>query len=107
MHDGGWTWRSAPGAQVAAPASGVVEFSEPLKGWGLVVILRLGGGYRLVMAGMDAPLAAVGQPVREGQPVGRMSQDPGAEFYFEIRHDGALVDPARWLKTPSAESAKR
>ena len=49
----------------------MVEYAEPLKGWGVVMILRLGGGYRLVLAGLDAPLAAAGQTVSEGQPVGR------------------------------------
>jgi septal ring factor EnvC (AmiA/AmiB activator) len=100
----GWTWRPAAGAQVAAPAAGVVEYAEPLKGWGVVLILRLGGGYRLVLAGLDTPLAATGQRVEQGQPVGRMAA--GSEFYFEIRKDGAVVDPARWLKTPLRQAAR-
>lgn len=105
----GWTWRPAPGALVAAPATGVVEYAEPLKGWGVVLILRLGGGYRLVLAGVDTPMVVAGQKVEEGQPVGRMAAADrgGSELYFEIRKNGALVDPARWLKTPPRQTAGR
>jgi septal ring factor EnvC (AmiA/AmiB activator) len=90
---------------VVAPTAGVVEYAEPLKGWGLVVILRLGGGYRMVLAGLDATTAAAGQAVRQGQPVGRMAQ--GGELYLEIRRSGELADPARWLKIPPGETAGR
>lgn len=105
----GWTWRAAAGAAVLAPAAGVVEYAEPLKGWGLVLILRLGGGYRLVLAGLDTPTVVAGQTVEAGQTIGRMTADgrDAAELYFEIRKNGALIDPARWLKAPAARAAGR
>jgi septal ring factor EnvC (AmiA/AmiB activator) len=98
----GWTWRAPPKAQVLSPAQGVVAYAGPLKGWGLVLILRLGGGYDLVLAGLDTALTAPGRTVTAGQPVGRMGEDgrTGSELYFEIRKNGAPVDPARWLTTP-------
>jgi len=98
----GWTWRTAANASVAAPAQGVVEYAGPLKGWGLVLILRLGGGYHLVLAGLDSATVGPGRMVGAGQPIGRMgaSGEAGADLYFEIRKNGAPVDPARWLKAP-------
>jgi len=96
----GWTWRTTGGAQIVAPAQAVVEYAGPLKGWNDVAILRLGGGYHVVLAGLDAVTAGPGQMVSQGQPIGRMGGGYGAapELYLEIRRGGALVDPSHWLK---------
>jgi septal ring factor EnvC (AmiA/AmiB activator) len=105
----GWTWRTADGAQIVAPAQGVVDYTGPLKGWGVVLILRLGGGYHLVLAGLETALAAPGRMVAAGEPVGRMAnggQTP-PEFYLEIRKNGAPVDPGRWLKAPTTSASRR
>lgn len=104
----GWTWRTPPGAQVEAPAQGVVEYAGPLKGWGLVLILRLGGGYHLVLAGLETVTIAPGRMVAAGTPVGRMADDnpSGSDLYFEIRKHGAPVDPARWLKAAAATDGR-
>ena len=104
----GWTWRTIPNTPVLAPAQGVVEYAGPLKGWGLVLILRLGGGYHLVLAGLETALTAPGRTVVAGQPIGRMTDDgqAGSDLYFEIRKNGAPVDPAPWLKA-APQSAGR
>ena len=94
----GLAWRTAPGAIVRAPAAGVVEFSGPLKGWGGVVILDVGGGYRLVLAGLDRIAAPVGRRLSGGQAVASMASSPSPELYMELRKDGTPVDPARWLR---------
>lgn len=98
----GWTYATLSNAQVVAPAQGVVDYAGPLKGMGLVLILRLGGGYHLVLAGLDTVLAAPGRSVAAGEPVGRMGDGGSSvpELYVEVRKDGTPVDPARWLKTP-------
>jgi septal ring factor EnvC (AmiA/AmiB activator) len=105
----GWTWRTSANAQVFAPAQGLVEYAGPLKGWGLVLILRLGGGYHLVLAGLETALTAPGRMVAAGQLVGRTGDggQVGSDLYFEIRKNGAPVDPARWLKAPSGASGGR
>ena len=102
----GWTWRPTPGSQVTAPAQAIVDYAGPLKGWGLVLILRLGGGYHLGLAGLETALTAPGRTVVAGQPIGRMAGAGGAapELYFELRKNGAPVDPARWLKTPTVKT---
>lgn len=95
----GWTWRTRPQASVLAPAQAVVDYVGPLKGWGVVVILRLGGGYHLVLAGLDQATAGPGQTVKPGEAIGRMADGgPTPELYLEVRKNGAPVDPARWLK---------
>lgn len=91
----GWAWRTLAGAQVVAPAEGRVDYAGPLKGWGGVVILSLGGDYRVVLSGLETAQVGVGQTVAAGEPVGRLPAQGGpAELYVELRRGGAAVDPA-------------
>jgi septal ring factor EnvC (AmiA/AmiB activator) len=95
----GLTWRAPPSAVVTAPSAGVVEYAGALKGWGGVVILKIGGGYHLVLAGLDAISAATGRPVSAGQALGRMADGHGEqELYLEARKNGEPVDPGRWVR---------
>ena len=106
-HSQGWTWRATPGAPVLSPAAGRIDYAGPLKGWGTVVILRMGGGWRVVLAGMESVDVGVGREVAAGQPIGRMGPGMPAsrrgatptapELYLEVRNQTAPVDPARWL----------
>src|SRR5665213_533816 len=104
---------------VASPGSGLVQYVGPVKGWGVILILRLAGGYHLVLAGLDKTSVSVGQSVAAGEAVGMMpdsGQSPGdgalndrapndrakggkapRELYLEVRNQGVPVDPARWL----------
>ena len=95
----GLTIQTAEGTTVRAPGAGTVEFLGPVKGWGTILILRLAGGYHLVMGGLERSNAGVGQSVAAGAPVGWMpnGQDSPSELYLEVRERGEPVDPARWL----------
>ena len=100
-HASGVTWRTAPGAIVRAPADGMVEYAGGLKGWDGVVILDVGGGLHVVLAGLDNLAAAAGRPVHAGQTLGAMAQRGAAppELYMELRRDGEPEDPARLLRS--------
>jgi len=96
----GLTFAAPRKAQVLAPGAGLVEYAGPLKGWGGVVIVRLDGGYRAVLAGMAEVAALSGRRVAEGEPIGRMGGDAGGaepRLYLELRRDRAPVDPAPLL----------
>lgn len=88
-----------PGAAVVSPASGEVAYAGTFRSYGLVLILNLDGGYAVVLTGLDAIRAQVGDPVRAGQVVGQMSATatPAPELYVEVRRGGQPVDPGRWL----------
>ncbi|MBU1345660.1 MAG: peptidoglycan DD-metalloendopeptidase family protein [Alphaproteobacteria bacterium] len=85
----------APSSPVASPAAAVVDHAGPLSGWGQVVILDLGGGWRAVVAGLDAVSVAPGDRVADGQALGASAA--GDEVYFELRRDDRAVDPAPYL----------
>jgi septal ring factor EnvC (AmiA/AmiB activator) len=107
----GWSWKTTPGAVVLTPADGRIDYAGPLKGWGLVLILRLAGDYHLVLAGLGAADGRIGSEVSAGEPIGHMaaalpvSKDKAAfpELYLEVRKGETPVDPARWLDGTAAQ----
>jgi septal ring factor EnvC (AmiA/AmiB activator) len=95
----GMTLAATKGAQALSPAAGLVQYVGPVKGWGVIVILRLAGGYHLVLAGLERTSVQVGQSVAESQPVGWAPEgrQSTSELYLEVREQGSPVDPAKWL----------
>jgi septal ring factor EnvC (AmiA/AmiB activator) len=91
----GWSW-TGDRIEVRAPATGQVAFVGPLSGWGQVVILDLGPGWRAVISGLDEVSVAVGARVTDGQTLGRTGE--AGEAAFELRRDERPVDPAPWLR---------
>lgn len=110
----GATFATRAGAVVAAPADGWIAFAGPFRSYGRVLILNTGGGYHILLAGMDRVDASVGQFVLAGEPLGQMGATaaPGATvlggdintplLYVEFRKDGASIDPAPWWSRPPA-----
>jgi septal ring factor EnvC (AmiA/AmiB activator) len=83
----------------------VVEYAGPVEGWGSVLILRLAGGYHLVLGGLDVSLVSRGQSVAAGRPVGRMANAAvlgigslPPDLIMEVRRNGDPVDPARLMQ---------
>jgi Membrane-bound metallopeptidase len=95
----GMTFAVSKGARVTAPGAGLVQYVGPVKGWGVILILRLSGGYHLVLAGLDRSAVEIGQSVAAGAPVGWMpdGRESPSELYLEVRERGVPVDPAQWL----------
>jgi septal ring factor EnvC (AmiA/AmiB activator) len=96
-------------AQVTTPADGKVEFAGPFRSYGQVVILNPGGGYRLLLAGMDKVTASVGEFLRAGEPVGEMGSGPASVtlfgdvvpdgrpvLYIEFRDGTEAIDSGPW-----------
>lgn len=95
----GLTLATAAGGRVVSPAAGTVQYVGPVKGWGVILILRLAGGYHLVLAGLERTSVEAGQSVAESQPVGWTPEgrQSTSELYLEVREQGSPVDPMRWL----------
>ena len=93
------TLATTRGGRVISPAAWRVKYVGPVKGWDVIVILRLAGGYHLVLAGLERTSVQVGQSVAESQPVGWApdGRQSSSELYLEVREQGSPVDPMRWL----------
>lgn len=98
-----------PKAQVTAPADGVVEFAGRFRSYGKLLILNVGEGYHVLVAGLDEISVDTEQLVRAGEPIGVMGDgparatligdrlgDPRPVLYIEFRKNGETIDPAPW-----------
>jgi septal ring factor EnvC (AmiA/AmiB activator) len=97
------------GAQVTSPADAKVEFAGSFRSYGRLLILDVGEGYHVLLAGLGRIEVETGQTVRGGEPVG-ISADaraPGPMIgagveeskpvvYVELRKTGEAIDPAPW-----------
>jgi septal ring factor EnvC (AmiA/AmiB activator) len=103
----GVSYHAPPGAHVISPCGGRVVFAQSFRSYGLLLIVDCGGGYHVVLSGFDRLDVKLGQSLVAGAPVGVMpTWEPGSEahrpaLYVELRHDGAPVNPAPWLRPSS------
>ena len=96
----GVAYLTRSGAQVAAPVDGVVEFSGPFRSYGQLLILSTSDGYHVLLSGMSSSYVAVGQSVKQGEPVAKMADRANGEpeLYLEVRKSGKPMNPAKWMK---------
>ena len=107
-----------PKAVVISPADGWVAFAGPFRSFGRLLIINAGGGYYLLLAGMDQINVEVGQFVLAGEPVAVMgeasliSAAAGAietshpVLYVEFRKDGGPIDPGPWWAKSQSEKVR-
>jgi septal ring factor EnvC (AmiA/AmiB activator) len=122
------------GAQVTAPSDGWVVYAASYRSYGQLLILNVGGGYHVLLAGMERITVDLGQFVLTGEPVAVMgagtqvasstkadsstapasasdSVSPPAGtsqpvLYIEFRKDGTPVDPAPWWATGNSQKVR-
>lgn len=104
----GATFTTRNGARVSAPADGWVAFVGPFRSYGELLIINVGGGYHVLLAGMERSDVELGQFVLAGEPVAVMGDrrvaSAGAveigqaqpQLYVEFRKDGVAIDPGPW-----------
>jgi len=105
-------------AAVVSPADGWVAFAGPFRSYGRLLIINAGGGYYVLLAGMDQISVDVGQFVLAGEPVATMGETPlmaltGSAMekntpvlYVEFRKDGGSIDPGPWWAKSQSEKAR-
>ena len=110
----GDTIQTRADAIVTTPADGRVLYAGPFRAYGSLLILDAGGGYHMVLAGMDRIDVTPGQFVVGGEPVGVMgsirlagvtaaaTENDSPTLYVEFRKNGKPVDPAPWWERVSA-----
>lgn len=104
-------------AQVASPSDGWVVYAGPFRSYGQLLIINAGGGYHILLAGMDKITVELGQFVLSGEPVAVMGRGPQLVssaslgtaqpiLYVEFRKDGNSIDPAPWWATSESEKVR-
>jgi septal ring factor EnvC (AmiA/AmiB activator) len=104
-------------AQVTAPCDGWVVYAGPFRSYGQLLILNAGGGYHVLLAGMEQISVDLGQFVLTGEPVAVMGGAPQSAslvaigssqpvLYVEFRKDGSPVDPSPWWAKNGSEKVR-
>ncbi|MGV1015289.1 MAG: murein hydrolase activator EnvC family protein [Methyloceanibacter sp.] len=93
-------------ARITAPADGWVVYAGEFRSYGQLLIINMGGGYHVLLAGMSRIDVSLGQFVLAGEPVAEMGNSvapsQGGEdssrpvLYVEFRKDGRPIDPDPW-----------
>lgn len=109
----GITISTRPDAQIVAPFDGRISYAGPFRHYGQLLIISVGEGYHILLAGMKRIDGTVGQNVLAGEPIGMMGASParddlaargntdklgtGPRLYIEFRKEGNPLDPRPWL----------
>jgi murein hydrolase activator len=107
----GTSLAAVSGAVVVAPFDAQVIYAGPFREYGLALILRHGGGYHSVLAGLGRLDIGNSEWVRAGEPLGAMPEaagdGPAGKLYIELRRDGRPVDPQPWPASPGDRAQRR
>ncbi len=90
------------GSEVLAVAAGVVTQSERTRGYGNIVEIRHADGYVTRYAHNQENLVQEGDRVEKGEPIamlGSTGRSSGPHVHFEVRRNGKIVNPARFIKS--------
>lgn len=101
--------RTHDGIDIAAPAGAIVRAAGPGRivsvteddAYGTLVTVDHGGGTETRYAHLSRALVAVGDGVGRGDRIGGVGSSgrtTGPHLHFELRVDGAPVDPSPWLR---------
>jgi len=105
------------GAQVTTPCDGWVVYAGPFRSYGQLLILNAGGGYHVLIAGMERISVSIGQFVLTGEPVATMGSTSQIAsilatkasqpvLYVEFRKDGTPIDPGPWWAANEGEKVR-
>jgi murein DD-endopeptidase MepM/ murein hydrolase activator NlpD len=99
---GGIDFVQPHGAPIFTTAPGRVTFAGWMSGYGQLVEVDHGFGFRTRYAHLSGVDVALGQAVRQGQLVGRMGstgRSTGTHLHYEIIFGGRTYDPANFMRT--------
>jgi murein DD-endopeptidase MepM/ murein hydrolase activator NlpD len=88
------------GTPIRAIDGGEVVYSDQLRGYGNMVILRHAGGFVSVYAHNERNLVREGQQVSRGETIARVGTTgrvTGPHLHFEIRRENKAQDPLHYM----------
>ena len=88
------------GTAIKAAADGTIIYSDWLGGYGKAVMVDHGGGIVTLYGHNSSLVGKVGNKVTRGETIakaGSTGNSTGPHCHFEVRKNGAYVDPMPWL----------
>ncbi|MDO6621107.1 MULTISPECIES: peptidoglycan DD-metalloendopeptidase family protein [unclassified Shewanella] len=100
------SWKGAviaapEGQTITAIAHGTVIYSDWLRGFGMVMVIDHGEGYMSLYGHAQSLLIPPGETVKKGESIALVGSSGGqteSGLYFEIRHKGQAINPARYCR---------
>lgn len=84
------------GTDVRSPGNGKVVAVERQAGFGLVVEIDHGFGYKTIFAHLSNATVKIGQKIKRGQVIaksGNSGLSSGPHLHYEVHHNGISLDP--------------
>lgn len=107
---GGLDLAAPEGTFVAASRSGIVRYAAMAGGYGRLIVIDHGHGYKTLYGHLKQMLVRPGQSVRAGEKIGLVGstgRSTGPHLHFELRKDGRLERPrmvhGELFRTPGSE----
>ena len=100
QHHTGVDIAAPPGTPIRAPAAGVVTFAGTLPGYGNVIVLTHGFGFKTFYGHNQRNLVAKGAHITRGQQiaaVGNTGYSTGAHLHYEVLLNDAPHDPLKYI----------
>ncbi len=103
-------------AQITSPSDGWIAYAGKFRSYGQLLIINAGGGYHILLAGLDRIDVKTSQFVLAGEPIGAMETIDSNKkdtkkiklpvLYIEFRKDGRPIDPNPWWSEEQQVSEK-
>ncbi len=98
---------SSYGAQIIAPANGVVTFTDVMGGYGKAIMIDHGNGISTRYAHLSGFAVTPGQHVHRGDVIGYVGESgrsTGPHLHYEVRINDIPVNPYKYLRITVAQS---
>jgi septal ring factor EnvC (AmiA/AmiB activator) len=92
---------TTPEHAAKAVAGGRVVYANKMEGYGMVLIIDHGSGYKSLYGNLSETSIKTGELLIKGMEVGSVNRSGSSAnpvLHFEIRHMGKPVNPMSWLK---------
>lgn len=90
------------GTPIYAPADGIVKYAGREGGFGKVIKLDHGAGYRTIYAHLSNYAVKKGQKIERGQLIGKSGnsgRSAGPHLHYEIHRNGQAQNPLNYIFT--------
>jgi septal ring factor EnvC (AmiA/AmiB activator) len=115
-HSKGLVIETRQGARIVSPSDGWIVYAGEFRSYGQLLIINVGGGYHILLAGLSQIDVQLDQFVLAGEPVGVMvtaakteqakTQDNAPVLYIEFRKDQRPIDPDPWWMSDASRKVQ-